>query len=242
MSARYDTIGHNYAPRRRPDPRLAAAIAEALGDAGTICNVGAGTGSYEPAACRVTAVEPSMTMIRQRTPGAAPAVQAAAEKLPFADRAFDAAMAVLTVHHWTDPAAGLREMRRVTRGRIVLLTFDPASRPWLTDYPPALAAHDAAQMPAMTEYAAWLGPVQIEPLPVPHDCADGFLYAYWRRPAAYLDPFVRLGMSSFWAIEGATAGLASLSEDIASGAWARRHADLLAAERYDAGYRLVIAD
>ena len=242
MTALYDTIGLNYQDLRRPDPRIAAVIDAALGDARTVVNVGAGTGSYEPAHRQVTAVEPSAAMIAKRACGAAKAVQASADDLPFADGAFDAAMAVLTIHHWPDKSAGLRELRRVTRGPIVLLTFDPASRPWLTDYLPELAALDEANMPALSDYARWLGPVRIAPVPVPHDCSDGFLYAYWRRPAAYLDPVIRSGSSSFWALPNLDDGLNRLEADLRSGAWQARHAELLDAETYDAGYRLVIAD
>lgn len=242
MTALYDTIGLNYQDLRRPDPRIAAVIDAALGDARTVVNVGAGTGSYEPAHRQVTAVEPSAAMITKRAPGAAKAVQASADDLPFADDAFDAAMAVLTIHHWPDKSAGLRELRRVTRGPIVLLTFDPASRPWLTDYLPELAALDEANMPALSDYARWLGPVRIAPVPVPHDCSDGFLYAYWRRPAAYLDPVIRSGSSSFWALPNLDEGLNRLEADLRSGAWQARYAELLDAETYDAGYRLVIAD
>lgn len=212
-----------------------------MGDAQTVVNVGAGTGSYEPGSRQVTAVEPSAAMIARRPAGAAPMVQASAGALPFPDASFDAAMAILTVHHWPDQAAGMRELRRVSRGRIVLLTFDPAHRPWLTDYLPQLADLDAAQMPAMDDYARWLGgPVRIAPLPVPHDCVDGFLYAYWRRPAAYLDPHLRSGSSSFWALPDVDAGLARLRDDLDSGEWARRYAGLLRQDSYDAGYRLVI--
>jgi SAM-dependent methyltransferase len=241
MAARYDTIGVNYAELRRPDPRIARVIAEALGPARTVLNVGAGTGSYEPDDRVVTAVEPSREMILKRRPAAARAIQASADDLPFGDGSFDAAMAVLTVHHWPDKAAGLAEMRRVTRGRIVLFTYDPAHRPWLTDYLPELAVLDEAQMPAMADYERWLGPVEITPVLVPHDCIDGFLYAYWRRPEAYLDAHIRSGSSSFWAIGNAEAGLRALGDDLESGAWARRHASLLALDAYDAGYRLVVA-
>ncbi|MEN9684182.1 MAG: hypothetical protein RLZZ427_1933 [Pseudomonadota bacterium] len=241
MGARYDTIGINYARLRRADPRIAAQTDAALGNAVSVLNVGAGTGSYEPVGRQVTAVEPSPEMIAKRPPGSAPVVRAEAASLPFADQSFDAAMAILTVHHWPDPQAGLTEMRRVTRGPIVLLTFDPAQRPWLTDYLPQLAALDDAQMPAMADYARWLGPVDVRPVMVPHDCIDGFLYAYWRRPAAYLDPQIRSGSSSFWSINDVGEGLARLQHDLASGAWDRRYADLAARDTYDAGYRLVIA-
>ena len=204
-------IGINYADLRRPDPRIAAAIQAALGSAESVLNVGAGTGSYEAADRQVVAVEPSLEMIRKRPVSSAKVVQACAGDLPFEDDAFDAAMAILTVHHWADKEAGLREMRRVTRGRIVLLTFDPSHRPWLTDYLPELAWLDEAQMPAMSDYRRWLGPVQVTPVLVPHDCSDGFLYAYWRRPSAYLDAHVRSGSTSFWAIRNAKPGYSGCS-------------------------------
>jgi SAM-dependent methyltransferase len=242
MSAKYDTIGINYAELRKPDRRIAKIIESALGPAETVLNVGAGTGSYEPADRSVIAVEPSGEMIRKRRPGAAKAVQASADDLPFDDKSFDASMAILTIHHWPDKEAGLREMRRVTRGRILLLTFDPSHRPWQTDYFPELATLDEAQMPAMADYERWLGSVRITPVPVPHDCSDGFLYAYWRRPAAYLDAHIRSGSSSFWVISNAEAGLQNLKRDLETGAWERRYAELLTLDEYDAGYRLVVAD
>jgi len=241
MNALYDRIGVNYAALRRPDPRIARAIAQGLGDARSVINVGAGAGSYEPDDRQVTAVEPSREMILKRGPAAARAVQAVAEALPFRNDSFEAAMAVLTVHHWRDKEAGLRELRRVTRGPIVLLTFDPSHRPWLTDYLPQLAALDARQMPAMSDYERWLGKVRISPLWVPHDCTDGFLYAYWRRPAAYLDPRIRSGSSSFWVLGNIDDALSRLASDLDSGTWQRRYAAVLEREVYDAGYRLVIA-
>lgn len=241
MDAEYDRIGINYADLRKPDPRIAGAIHRALGDAATILNVGAGTGAYEPRDRQVTAVEPSAEMTRKRTGTSTVVIQAAAEALPFPNQSFDAAMAVLTIHHWADPAAGLREMRRVTRGPVVLLTFDPAARPWLTDYLPGLVALDEAHMPPLSCYAEWLGDVEIRPVPVPHDCTDGFLYAYWRRPEAYLDPHIRSGSSSFWAIGDVSGAIAQLAADLTSGRWARRYADLVTRAEYDAGYRLVVA-
>lgn len=242
MDAKYDVIGRNYAALRKPDPRIAGIIERALGSAQTVLNVGAGTGSYEPGDRSVTAVEPSREMIRKRGAMAARAIQARADDLPFADKSFDAAMAILTIHHWSDKEAGLREIRRVTQGPIVLLTFDPSHRPWLTDYLPELAALDQAQMPMMSDYERWLGAVQIAPVLVPHDCSDGFLYAYWRRPAAYLDPYIRSGSSSFWAIGNAEAGLENLRRDLETGEWARRYAEFLGLDAYDAGYRLVVAE
>ncbi len=242
MDALYDRIGIDYADLRRPDPRIARRIHHALGLAKSVLNVGAGTGAYEPADRQVTAVEPSAEMIRQREPSAAPAIQGRAEALPFADKSFDAAMAILTVHHWTDKAAGLREMRRAARGPVVILTFDPAHRGgWLIDYLPRLAELDEAQMPPMPDYEASLGPVEISPVPIPWDCSDGFLHAYWRRPQAYLDRRIRRGSSSFWALSDLDGGLARLEADLASGEWPRRYRHLLDLDEFDAGYRLVVA-
>ncbi len=168
MGTSYDTIGIDYSHLRRPDPRIGAMIEETLGAARTVLNVGAGAGSYEPANRLVTAVEPATEMIRQRRLPAASVVQGCAEDLPFDDDSFDASMAILTVHHWTDKAKGLRQMRRVTRGPIVILTYDPSFRGfWLADYIPELVALDEAQMPRMADYAAWLGPVEISPRPDP---------------------------------------------------------------------------
>lgn len=244
MTAIYDRIGINYADLRVPDPRIAAVIHNALGSAKTVLNIGAGTGSYEPTDRELTAVDPSEQMIRQRKMSAARVIQASVENLPFDDNSFDAAMAVLTIHHWPDKSSGLREVRRVTCGPIVLLTYDPAHRPWLTDYLPELSALDDDKMPKMADYARWLGPVRISPVPIPHDCSDGFLYAYWRRPTAYLDPRIRTGSSSFWAIGEAavTTGLSRLRTDIETGAWAIRYADLLTRDTLDLGYRLVVAE
>lgn len=242
MTAQYDRIGINYADLRKPDPRIAAAVDAALGLAELVLNVGAGTGSYEPEGRRVTAVEPSIEMIRRRPRPATRSVQAVAGNLPFADKSFDAATAILTIHHWPDKAAGLREVRRVTKGRIVLLTFDPKCRPWLIDYLPELAALDEGQMPDLQDYAKWIGPVTVSVLPVPHDCTDGFLYAYWRRPQAYLDPRIRSGSSSFWAIRDAASGLDRLARDLESGDWQQRYAALLEQDEYDAGYRIVVSE
>ena len=208
-------------------------------------NVGAGTGSYEPPDRPVVAVEPSAVMIAQRPPHAAPAVQARAEALPFPDRTFDATMGVLTIHHWADRAGGLAECARVARQRVVLLTWDPAADAfWLVhDYLPSFAEIDRRQFPPLSAYAQAFGPgtrVEIEAVPVPRDCVDGFLGAYWARPAAYLDPSVQAGISSF-AHPGAEAGLQRLAADLESGAWHARHGHLLAAEALDLGYRLVVA-
>lgn len=241
LTALYDTIGIGYRRLRRPDPRIAASIHAHLAEAHTVLNVGAGTGSYEPADIMVTAVEPSAAMIRQRPRDATTVVQARAEDLPFEDRVFDASMAVLTVHHWSDARRGLREMRRVTHDKIVVLTFDPLmSNFWLLDYLPALANLDSEQMPVVDDFEAVLGPVERIAVPIPHDCVDGMLCAYWRRPAAYLDPDVRRSISSFWKIGDITEPLQRLEADLRSGAWERRYSLLLERESCDFGYHLVV--
>ncbi len=241
MRVLYDTIGLDYSALRRPDPRIAAAIHAHLEDAACVLNVGAGSGSYEPAHLKVTAVEPSAAMIQQRPASDAVVVQAVAEELPFADKSFDASMAILTVHHWSDVRKGLREMRRVTRGKIIILTCDPlAANFWLLDYIPELGTLDQQQMPAMADFEAVLGPVQRIAVPIPQDCSDGMLCAYWRRPAAYLDPKVRRSMSSFWKIGDVTEPLQRLKDDLASGEWERKYSRLLDHESYDFGYHLLL--
>jgi len=245
--ALYDRIGAGYGAARGEDPRLAAAIHAALGDARSVVNIGAGTGSYEPRDREVLAVEPSAIMRAQRPAGAAPAVAGVAEALPLADGAADAAMAVLTLHHWGDWRAGVAEMRRVARVRVVVCTWDPAyvHRFWLArEYLPELTAANAATWPSLADQGAAVGPdARVEPVPVPHDCRDGFFTAYWRRPAAYLDPRVRAGMSLFsqQRPEGdVEAALRRLAADLESGRWAACHADLLERDALDLGYRLLV--
>jgi SAM-dependent methyltransferase len=239
---RYDRMDIGYARRRRPDPRIARMIVSALGDAESVVNVGAGTGSAEPADRLVVAVEPVTTMIRQRGPRSAPVVQASALALPFADDIFNAGLAVLTIHHWPDWVTGLGELVRVTRERVVLFTWDPGSDAfWLaTEYFPDLLECDRKRFPGLDALDGVLGPIEIIPVPIPHDCSDGFMGAYWRRPEAYLDPDVRRGISSF-SNETSSSWLGRLAEDIESGAWARKHGDLLQMKELDIGYRLVIA-
>ena len=239
----YDTIGATYTVTRRTEPRIAAQIWGALGDARTILNVGAGTGSYEPPDRHVLAVEPSALMRAQRPAGVAPCVAAAAESLPFEDQSFDAAMAIATIDHWQDPIAGLREMRRVAR-RVVVFTHDTSDpdRFWLTrDY---LPEHNDlwAGRPSLTELACAIV-ARIEPVPIPWDCADGFYEAYWRRPEAYLDENVRRGIS-VWARVGPDVeqrAVHSLRSDLASGRWAERNRDLVDLDTAELDSRLLIA-
>ena len=240
----YDTIGATYTATRCTEPRIAAQLWSALGDARTLLNVGAGTGSYEPPDRDVTAVEPSAVMRAQRPAGAARCVAATAERLPFEDGSFDAAMAFATVHHWPDPVAGLREMRRVAR-RVVVFTCDTTEESWrrrfwvTRDYLPEVAASGVG---LATELAEAIG-ARVEPVLVPWDCADGFFEAYWRRPEAYLDENVRRGIS-VWARVGPDAEqrvVRSLRDDLASGRWAERNCDLLDLEAAELGLRLLIA-
>ena len=243
--ATYDTIGARYAKYRRPDPRIAAAIVAALGPARTVVNVGAGTGSYEPIDRTVIAVEPSVVMIRQRS-NAAPVVRADAGALPFSDDAFDAALAVLTIHHWPDWRRGLREMRRVAR-RVVVLTFDLTQfqKFWLVrDYFPAAVALDQQRAPGIEAVVDALDATRIEIVPVPHDCLDGFCCAYWRRPEAYLDPEVRACISCLALLDplDVSPGVARLRADLDSGRWHERQRALLDENEFDGGYRLVVRE
>jgi SAM-dependent methyltransferase len=245
VSAVYDHIGTTYARYRQPDPHIAAQIDRALDGARTVVNVGAGTGSYETGDHRYVAVEPSSLMISQRPAGAPPAVRAVADRLPFADGCFDAATGFNTIHHWPDAAAGVAELRRVTKGPIVFLTWesDHVARFWLTEeYIPEAADHDSTLVCA-PEVAALLGPCRTEVVPVPHDCTDGFFAAYWRRPEMYLDPDARAAISGLALLPAAALErmVDRLRTDLESGAWQRRHADLLDLDSYDWGYRLVIS-
>ena len=244
MAQVYDTLGVGYARKRQPDPRIAAALCAVLDGCRAVLNVGAGTGSYEPDDRTVVAVEPSATMIRQRARGAAPAVQARAEALPFADGSFDAVMGVLTLHHWTDVEQGVAECARVARRRVVFLTVDVdvCARFWLLrDYFPEIEALDRRTMPDLGRLRAVLGPIEVMPLAIPADCRDGFLAAYWRRPEAYLDPAVRASISVFGRIPDTDKRVDSLRNDLATGQWRQRHGDLLARDEIDLGYRIVVA-
>ena len=242
MTAHYDEIGTRYATGRRTDPRIASAILDALGSAASVVNVGAGTGSYEPTDRRVVAVEPSTVMLSQRRAGSAPAVRARAEALPFATAGVDAALAVLTVHHWSNALSGIRECVRIARERVVILTWDPASAGfWLVqEYFPEMLALDRVIFPPIDRLTACFRDADVRVVPVPADCEDGFLGAFWRRPAAYLRPEVRDAISSFHRIADARPALARLDADLRSGAWDERHGALLAKPACDVGYRLVI--
>lgn len=241
----YDRIGAAYVRVRKTEPRIAAWIEAALGNARTVVDVGAGTGSYEPPARSVVAVEPSQVMIAQRPPGAAPAVRAAAEHLPFLDSSFDAGMAVLSVHHWANRGLGLRELRRVVRHRVVVLTWDQAiwESFWLIrNYFPGFVELDRRRAIPFREFTSIFGSARVQPVPIPHDCRDGFAGAFWRRPDAYLDPAVRSGISTFQLMgkKALSEGLQRLAEDLRTGAWAKQFGHLLQLDELDLGYRLLV--
>lgn len=242
----YDLLGRGYGRLRRPDPRLASAIWRALGDAETVLNVGAGSGSYEPSDRWVLAVEPSDVMIAQRPEGSAPVLKARVEQLPLADQTVDAAMAVLTIHHWDDLALGLRELVRVVRKRIVIVTIDVAqlAQLWIVrDYVPELLGQHAERFPSIEWLRDSLPDAKVEVLPVPRDCRDGFMVAFWGRPEAYLDPAVRAATSPWYDLPDATIdrALGRLREDLESGAWRRRYGELAERDELDVGLRLVTA-
>jgi SAM-dependent methyltransferase len=247
MATAYDDIGRLYRTRRRPDPRIAAQILAALGDATSVVNVGAGSGSYEPSDRRVVAVEPSTVMLRQRASDAAPAVQGVAEALPLPDHSVDAALAVLTIHHWSDKARGLAELTRVSRRQVVFgFDLEVNHAHWLVqEYLPEIVPIEERRVADPAWIAAQLGgDTRIEVITVPADCTDGFQNAYWRRPEMYFEPDVQACISTLAVLDQAVLdrGLGRLADDLASGAWHARHADLLTLDEIDVGYRLVVAD
>jgi SAM-dependent methyltransferase len=241
----YERGGVGYAGRRRTDPRIAARVHAALGSAKTVLNVGAGAGSYEPPDRQVTAVEPSAAMRAQR-PAGRPAIDARAENLPFPDASFDATMAMLTVHQWPYLDGGLRELRRVSRGPVLILTFDPDSldRLWLVDYLPELIASERRRFPAIERITDVLGRCTVTEIPIPLDCVDGFLEAYYGRPEAFLDPAVRRSQSSWGFLnqEIVDRGLARLEADLASGDWDRRFGRLRSQPEFAGALRLLVTE
>jgi SAM-dependent methyltransferase len=241
----YERHGRTYARHRRPDPRIAARIHAALGDARTVLNVGAGAGSYEPGDRWVLAVEPSATMRAQRPIGAAPALDARAEALPFDDDTFDAAMACVTIHHWQPPHAGLAELRRVARGPVVVFTFELDALPaWQQQHLQEGLVIERPRFPAIADVAAALGGrTRVEDIPTPGDCEDGFFEAFWRRPEALLDPAIRASQSMWALLEPGVEEriVARLDEALSSGAWDAEHGHLRDLDSYDGALRLVIS-
>jgi len=238
--------GRAYAKRRRTDPRIEDVVHKALGHGRTLINVGAGGGSYEPGDRYVVAVEPSASMRAQRGPDRVPAIDAVAEDLPFDDGVFDAAMAMITIHQWRDLTAGLRELRRVSRGPVVILTFteDSLSDFWLREYVPKMVTFENSRMPPIEHVASLLGgDVSVEPVPIPFDCVDGFIEAYYGRPEAFLDPAVRAAQSAWASIDEGYVelGMTALRTDLESGEWDKHFGHLRTQQEYFGSMRLVIA-
>jgi SAM-dependent methyltransferase len=243
---RYDTIGHGYAVTRREDPRFQRRIGAALGHARTVLNVGAGTGSYEPRDRYVLAIEPSDVMAAQRDPARAPAIRALAESLPLRDSGVDAAMSVLSLHHWQDREQGVRELRRVASGPVVILTCDPvvSGKMWLmSDYLPEVAELDREIFPSMPELASWLGgTTRVEVVPIPRDTCDWMLMSFWAHPERVLDISARNATSGFARMSPAVIDrvVTNVGRDLEDGTWDARHGDLRRLDEYDAGLRLVV--
>lgn len=239
----YDTIGKGYGNLRKQDPRIAKKIFSALGNSKNVVNVGAGTGSYEPVDRKVIAVEPSSVMLQQRPKSSnTKAVRATAEALPFINNSFDAALAVLTIHHWSNIKRGLDELSRVASDTVVIFTFDPSVKAfWLLDYFPEISEIDQQSMPPLADIQKHFGKCNNTVIPIPHDCIDGFLCAYWRRPYAYLDKTVRAAISIFSKIENPEPGLKKLKNDLETGMWNKRYEHILNLPELDLGYRLVVA-
>ena len=241
--ALYNNIGRSYSSRRQTDPQIAEAIKGAVDGCTSVLNVGAGAGSYEPDCREVVAIEPSWTMISQRPRGSAPVIRGRVEALPFRDGSFDAVLGVLTVHHWKDQGKGFSECARVARSKIVFLTIDldACIEFWLFDYFPELLRVDRSIFPSMSRFTEAFGTIQTTPVPIPADCRDGFLGAYWKRPRAYMDPDVRASISTFSKIGNVDPQLTRLEMDIDSGLWHDRYASLQDIDELDLGYRLVTA-
>jgi SAM-dependent methyltransferase len=242
----YERHGRTYARHRRPDPRIAARIHAALGDARTVLNIGAGSGSYEPDDRWVLAVEPSATMRAQRPTAAAPAIAARAESLPLDDRSVDAAMACVTIHHWDPPHAGLAELRRVARGPVVVFTFELDALPaWQQQFLHEGLELERARFPAIADVEAALGGhTRVERIPTPGDCVDGFFEAFWSRPEALLDEAVR-GAQSIWALLAPSVEqrvVERLAAALESGEWDAEHGHLRAQDSFDGALRLVISE
>jgi SAM-dependent methyltransferase len=240
----YETIGRSYTATRREDPRIAAHIHAALGDARTVINIGAGSGNYEPRDRIVASVEPSPTMILQRRHHSGGETRGVAEHLPFRDRTFDAALAILTIHHWRDRRAGLAEMKRVAKRQVIFL-FEPAmtDRFWAMDYfPEALKLPSETDAPGIDAISQHLDVRDARIVPVPRDCMDGFGAAYWARPERYLEPDVQAGMSWLAQLPAdvRSRGTAALRDDLKSGRWHERHGHLLDLDEYDSGYRIAL--
>lgn len=237
----YDQLAESYRRYRKPDPVIAARIQSHIEDSWRVLNVGAGMGGYEPEGCEIVAIEPSLEMILQRKNSRAALIQGVAENLPFRDNAFDISMGILTIHHWSDVTSGLKEMVRVSSNKIILFTWIGYGNDfWLKSYIPEIIELNGAVFPTLNELDRIPGSISVETIEIPHDCSDGFLCAYWRRPEAYLDPMVRKAISTFSRLPDIQDRLERLQSEIKSGVWHKKHGHLLEKESLDLGYRLVV--
>ena len=244
---RYDRIGHGYARHRREDPRIAARIRAALGGAESVVNVGSGAGSYEPAAPLVLAVEPSQVMVSQRAASRTPTIRALAQALPLRDDSVDSAMSVLSLHHWAPHAeAGVREMRRVARGRVVIVTIDAevSGEMWLmAEYLHEVAELDRRIFPPVDVIRGWLGGhAEVVVVPVPADTCDWTLMSFWAHPERVLDASARAATSGFARMTPQVVQrvVRAVTEDLRSGTWDDRHGELRRTKELDVGLRLVV--
>lgn len=244
MSVNYDVLAPDYVNYRVPDVRIEAAIRKHIPHGVKVLNVGAGQGAYEPQDCDVTAIEPSLEMIARRAPTKAPAIHGFAENLPFDDNSFDIATAILTVHHWRDIRKGLGELRRVACGKVIILTWNGDYGDfWLPEYLPEIASIDTEVFPSIDSLSHILrGSTDVEVIDIPHDCTDGFMCAYWRRPEMYLDHAARQAISTFSRLGDISDGLGRLRSDIDSGHWYKNYEALVTRIKLDCGYRLVVHD
>ena len=244
MSINYDLLAPDYQQYRIPDARIAARINHHIPPGSKVLNVGAGQGSYEPAYCNVTAIEPSREMISRRPPASAPAIEGCAENLPFEDNSFDIALAILTIHHWLDVQKGVRELARVARSKVVILTWNGNYGDfWLPDYIPQIVTADTGLFPTTDRLSEWLGgAISEEIVSIPHDCTDGMMCAYWRRPEMYLNATARLAISTFSKLGDTGAELDCLRSDIISGRWHQKYQALLGRQSLECGYTLITHD
>jgi len=242
-SADYSIVGQNYSNLRKPDQRIAALIDAELDCVETVVNIGAGTGSYEPKGKQVAAVEPSATMIAQRKYNKNTTIyRASAENLPFPSNAFDAALAILTIHHWSDWKKGLEEALRVAKSKVIIFTWIGMPNDfWLFNYFPEIEYIDKELFPTFEQFSSVLGDIEVTNVPIPANCTDGFLCAYWARPEFYLDARIRSAISTFSRIKNVNGGVLKLAEDLKSGKWKKRYGHILEHQEVDFGYRLVVS-
>ena len=241
-SANYEIVGQHYTSLRKPDPKIAKVIHAELDGAETIVNIGAGTGSYEPLDKQIAAVEPSDTMIAQRNGREnAEIYRAYAEDLPFRSNSFDVALAILTIHHWNNWQKGLQEALRVAKTKVVLFTWVGMPEGfWLFDYFPEIEYIDKDLFPSVTQLSSVPGSIEVKTVPIPADCTDGFMCAYWSRPERYLDSKTRSAISTFSRIGDVEKGVKKLSRDLGNGVWHRKYGHLQDLPELDFGYRLVV--